>query len=353
MIGPLLGVVVGLGAGYAARVVQGKQGSLQDETRAKRQLDDAQREARTILKEAEVQVKAERLKAREDFEESTADRRKELQQLEERLSQREVNVDRKVALLDKKEATIEGKLAEIEQRQQSMKSQQDELQRMIDDEREKLQRVAGMTRDEAKNVLLSRVERDIQGETAGLIRRIQEQAKETAERDAARIVTVAIQRYAGSHASESMSSSIALPSDEMKGRVIGREGRNIRALEAATGVNVLIDDTPEAVVITAFDPVRREIAKQALEQLVADGRIHPARIEEVVERVQQSMDETIRQAGEEAAYEVGCQDVDPELLRKLGALRYRTSYSQNVLRHSVEVAHLMGLMAGELGLDIH
>jgi ribonuclease Y len=184
------------------------------------------------------------------------------------------------------------------------------------------------------------------------MRRLQEQAKETAERSAQKIVASAIQRYSTSHASEMMTSTVSLPSDDMKGRIIGREGRNIRALEAVTGVNVLIDDTPEAVVISAFDPIKREVAKAALESLIADGRIHPARVEEVVAKVQESMEEKIRQVGEEAAYAVGIREVDPKLLRMLGRLKYRTSYSQNVLQHSIEVAQLMGVMAGELNLDV-
>jgi ribonuclease Y len=196
------------------------------------------------------------------------------------------------------------------------------------------------------------MEKEVHSEMGSLIRRLQEQAKETAEREAGKVVAQAIQRFAISHASEMLTSSVSLPSEDMKGRIIGREGRNIRALEAATGVNVLIDDTPEAIVISGFDPIRREIAKQALEQLVADGRIHPARIEEVVAKLQENMDETIRKAGEEAAYVVGIHDVDPELVRKIGRLKFRTSYSQNVLQHSIEVSLLMGVMAGELGLDV-
>jgi ribonuclease Y len=223
---------------------------------------------------------------------------------------------------------------------------------LIAEEQVKLQQVAGMTQEEARKTLLTRMEKEVHSEMGSLIRRLQEQAKETAEREAGKVVAQAIQRFAISHASEMLTSSVSLPSEDMKGRIIGREGRNIRALEAATGVNVLIDDTPEAIVISGFDPIRREIAKQALEQLVADGRIHPARIEEVVAKLQENMDETIRKAGEEAAYVVGIHDVDPELVRKIGRLKFRTSYSQNVLQHSIEVSLLMGVMAGELGLDV-
>ncbi|MCE9616306.1 MAG: ribonuclease Y [Lentisphaerae bacterium] len=344
--------LIGIGLGYMARMVIGRLGIQESEARAKQALDDAVRESKTLRREAELQIKSERLKAREEFEAATETRRRELAQLEERLTQREVNVDRKAALLDKKDAACEARLQEVEARDAALRRQQGELEAIIAEERAKLQRAAGMTGDEARKALMLRVERDVQGEMSSLIRRKQEEARETAEREATKIVTLAIQRYAGSHASETMTSSVALPSEDMKGRVIGREGRNIRALEACTGVNVLIDDTPEAVVITSFDPIRREIARQALEVLVADGRIHPARIEEVVAKVQQSMEETIRNAGAEAAYELGIQNLDPELLRRLGRLKYRTSYSQNVLRHSVEVARLMAMMASELRLDV-
>jgi ribonuclease Y len=226
-----------------------------------------------------------------------------------------------------------------------------ELDKAIAEEHSRLQRVAGMTREEARTMLLGRIEKEVHGEAGGLIRRIQEQAKENAEREARRIVTIAVERFSASHASEMMTSSVALPSDDMKGRVIGRDGRNIRSLESATGVNILIDDTPEAVVLSGFDPIRREIARQSLEQLLSDGRIHPARIEEVVAKVEENMDETIRAAGQEAAYMADVQEVEPELLRTLGRLKFRTSYSQNVLQHSIEVSHLMGAMASELGLD--
>jgi ribonuclease Y len=305
-----------------------------------------------IRKDADVQVKAEVLRVREEFEKSTKARRQELTALEERMAQRETNLDRKVAMIDKKERTVEERTAEVERQVAELKEEKGKVQQLIAEEQEKLQRVAGMTQEEARKTLLARMEKEVHGEMGGLIRRLQEQAKETAEREAQRIVTLAIQRYSSSHASEMMTSTVALPNDDMKGRVIGREGRNIRALEAATGVNILIDDTPEAIVISGFDPIRREIAKRALEQLIADGRIHPARIEEVVLQLRENMDEAIRKAGEEAAFTVGVHDVDPELIRRIGRLKYRTSYSQNVLQHSIEVAQMMGIMAGEMGLDV-
>lgn len=348
----LAAILAGVGVGYLLRRYVGNVQADAVERKAGSVLSEAGREAARMKKEAEIQIKADMLKAREDFDKSIASRRKDMVALEERMAQKETNLDRKVSMIDKKEQTLDHKIQDVERRSDELKQFREKVEAMIQEETEKLQRVAGMTREQAKAALLARVEKEIHGEVGGLIRRLQDQAKETAEREAMKIVACAVQRYAASHAAEMMTSSVALPSDDMKGRVIGREGRNIRALEAATGVNVLIDDTPEAVVISGFDPVRREIAKRALEQLVADGRIHPARIEEVVANIEQNMDETLRQAGEEAIYATGVQEVSPELVRKLGRLKYRTSYSQNVLLHSIEVSHLMGVMAGEMSLDV-
>ena len=350
-IGSILGLTVGIGLGYIIRLVIGRYGVDTSEKQAKQTLDQAKRDAKAIRKEGEIQAKAEVLKAKEEFEQSTEAKRREVAALEERIGQRETNLDRKVSMIDKKADTLDRRLEEIEKKSAVLEEERGELSQLVQAERESLQRVAGMTQDEARRTLLTRMEEEVHHDVGGLIRRLQEEAKETAEREACKIVAQAVQRYAASHASEMMTSSVALPGDEMKGRIIGRDGRNIRALEAATGVNVLIDDTPEAVVISGFDPVRREIARQSLERLVADGRIHPARIEEVVAKVEENMAETIRLAGEEAAFTAGVQGIDPELLRKLGRLKFRTSYSQNVLQHSIEVAHLMGVMASELGLD--
>lgn len=346
------GLTVGLVAGYVLRHLLGRKQADSHEARALMTLEQAEEKVKVILRDAEVRGKDEVLKAREDFEKSTKSRRAELSAVEERLGQREMNLDRKVAMLDKKEQTLETRLQEVVQQSAKLDVERSEAAKLVAEARQRLQQISGMSEEEARRMLLSRVEKEVHGEVAGLIRHSQEHAKETAEREARKIVGLAIQRFASAHASEMLTSAVALPSDDIKGRIIGREGRNIRALEAATGVNVLIDDTPEAVVISGFDPVRREIAKQALETLVADGRIHPARIEEVVARVQENMDETIRQAGEEALFSVGAQDVEADLVRMVGRLKFRTSYSQNVLQHSMEVAQLMGVMAGELGLDV-
>ena len=346
-----IALIAGVVAGYLIRQTMGKVKANTDEDQAKRLLADSRREAETILKEAEVSAKAEVIKARDEFEKSTKSRRKELAAIEERVGIRETNLDRKVALIDKKESAIDLKIAEVELQKTTLKEEREKVSRMIEEQTDKLQRIAGMSNEEARRTLLVNVEKEVHGEIGGMIRRMHEQAKETAERESRKIITQAIQRYASSHTSDIVTSTVALPSDDMKGRIIGRDGRNIRALEAATGVNFMIDDTPEAVVVSGFDPIRREVAKQSLERLLADGRIHPARIEEVVEKAREEMAEVIRSAGEETLFEVDIQGVDPELVRTLGRLKYRTSYTQNVLRHSVEVAQLMGLMAGELGLD--
>lgn len=345
-------LAVGAGLGYVLRIIRARYQADTAESRASRSLSDAKRESDSVMKEADIHAKAVVLKAREDFASSTENRKKELAALEERINQRETNLDRKVSMIDKKEHSLDDRIAAIEQERLELKEKTDEVEQIATEEKAKLQRVAGMSQDEAKNMLLARIEKEVHGEMGGLIRRLQEQAKDTADSEAQRIVSLAIQRYAGSHASETMTSTVALPSDDMKGRIIGRDGRNIRALESVTGVNVMIDDTPHAVVISGFDPVRREIAKLSLELLVADGRIHPARIEEVVAKVKENMEVTIRKVGEEAAYVAGVQGVGPELLSALGRLKYRTSYSQNVLQHSLEVSHLMGVMAGETGMDV-
>jgi len=351
----IIGLVAGLigaGLGYLARYLIGNYHTDATEKKAKQALKDAKREADAIRKEGEIQAKAEVLKAKEEFEKSTQSQRKDLAAIEERIAQRETNLDRKVSMIEKKEHALDEKVAEVEKQSLDLKKDKDDVAKLIVEGKEMLQKVAGMTQEEARKTLLARLEKEVHGEMGSLIRHLQEGAKETAEREAQKIVAVAIQRFAASHAGEMMTSTVALAGDDMKGRIIGRDGRNIRALEAATGVNILIDDTPEAVVISGFDPIRREVAKLALEQLISDGRIHPARIEEVVAKVQEGMEENIRLAGEEAAYAAGIQGLDPELLRMVGRLKFRTSYSQNVLQHSMEVSQLMGVMAGELGLDV-
>lgn len=340
------------GLGYYLRMLLGRYSVKSSERNVSIQIEDAKRNAAAIRKEAELQAKAEVIKAREEFERQMKSRRDEMVAMEARIVQKEQGLERKVSMIDKKYLTAEQKQAEQEKKDEELRKDREVLDKMIDQEKTRLQSVAGMTQEQARQNLLGRLTEEIRGETGMLIRRMQEEAKETAEREARKIVAMAIQRYAAGHVSELMTSTVTLANDEMKGRIIGREGRNIRALEAATGVDLLVDDTPEAVVVSAYDPYRREIARQALERLVMDGRIHPARIEEVVAKVKEDMEETSRAAGEEAIFGCGLQGVTPDLVRALGRLKFRSSYTQNVLMHSLEVAQLMGIMAGELNLDV-
>ncbi len=349
-VGLLFGLAGMLG-GYALRGLIGRWQADAIEKQAQYKLTEADNEAKNRLKEADIMARAEVVKAREEFEKSTKARRKELQDIEERLTVREENMDKKAILLEKKDQAVAQKQEEVQLKSADLKQKLSDADKKYAEAAQFLQRLAGMTHEEAKREIHQRAEQEIRREAGGLIRRIQEEAKETADREAANIVAAAVQRFSLSHASEMMTCTVPLPSDDIKGRIIGREGRNIRTLEAVTGVNMLIDDTPEAVVISGFDPVRREIARQALEQLVADGRIHPARIEEVVESVKENMEKTIVEAGESAAYEAHVLSVPAEVLKCVGRLKFRTSYAQNVLRHSVEVSHLMGMMAPDLGLD--
>ena len=349
-VGLLFGLAGVLG-GYALRGLIGRWQADAIEKQAQIKLNEADSEVRNRLKEADIQARAEVVKAREEFEKSTKTRRKELQDIEERLTVREENMDKKAILLEKKDQTVSQKQEEQQRKAEELQARRAETDKRCQEAEQRLQKLAGMTHEEARREVSHRAEQEMRSEAGSLIRRIQEEAKETGEREAARIVTMAVQRFAITHASEMMTCTVPLPSDDIKGRIIGREGRNIRTLEAVTGVNMLIDDTPEAVVISGFDPVRREIARQALELLVADGRIHPARIEEVVKSVTEGMEKAIYDAGEAAAYEAQVQGVQSDVLRCIGRLKFRTSFTQNVLRHSVEVAHLMGMMASELGLD--
>jgi len=343
----IVGIVAGLlGAliGYYLRGLVGRWQADAIEKRAQARLDEVEAEAKSVLKEADIKARAEVVQAREEFEKTTKTRRKELQDLDERLAVRQEAIEKKAEALTQKQD-------ELQKREAMLANRRSEAEKLATEAHARLQKLAGMTANEARKDIFQRVEQEIQSETTGLVRRIQEEAKQNAEREAHRLVAMAVQRYAAHHASEMMTNTVQLASDDIKGRIIGREGRNIRALEALTGVTMLIDDTPEAVVISGFDPIRREIARQSLEQLVADGRIHPGRIEEVVQKVQEHMEETIREAGEAAVYEVNIQGVPLDLLLALGRLKYRSSYSQNVLQHAIEVANLMGLMAAELKLD--
>jgi ribonucrease Y len=341
----------GLLGGYLLRKVSVERKLRTVEAEAQRLLDIAEKEAENKRKEALLEAKEHWYRAKTEFEQETEERRKELQRFEQRLGQRESSLERRTEMLDRRDRELsrkEQRVAEIEEKVTAVEVR---AQHMLEQELRQLEHISGLTSTEAKEELRQRLISDVKHDAAEEARRIVEEAREQARKKAAEIIVLAIERYAADHVAESTVSVIDLPNDEMKGRIIGREGRNIRALEVATGVDLIIDDTPETVLISAFDPIRREIARLTLERLIADGRIHPARIEEMVEKVTKELDEITSQAGVDAAYEVGITDMHPDLLRILGRLKYRTSYTQNVLRHSVECAILCGIMAAELGVD--
>lgn len=321
--------------------------------KAKQIIEQAQKEAQNLKKEVELEAKDLKLKLRSDFEQETKDARQELKELEKRFLQREENIERKADLLDKKEKDILQKEGVISQKHEAVTGKEQELDRALAEEKQKLQRVAGMSSDEAKKLLLLRMQDEAKQEAAITLKRLEEQVKESADKKAREIISLAIQRYAADHTVETTVSVVSLPNDDMKGRIIGREGRNIRALEVATGVDVIVDDTPEAVTLSSFDIVRREIARRTLERLIEDGRIHPGRIEEVVEKVKKEIEVNIREEGEKAAFDVNIHGLHPEIIKLLGRLKYRTSYGQNALNHSKEVAYIMGVMAGELNIDFN
>ena len=342
-----------MGIGYFIRKLHARSRVKDAEDRAKKALELANIEAEKVRREAELETKDLLLKLRSEFEKETKDRRQELIVLEKRLIQKEENLDRKVDLIDRKEKEIDRKEHFITEKEKATVQKERQLDGILQEEKLKLENISGMTREEAKQLLLRRLEDEVKQEAALLIKRSEDEAKEKADKEARKIIGLAIQRCAAEHAVETTVSVVNLPSDEMKGRIIGREGRNIRALEIATGVDVIIDDTPEAVILSGFDPIKREIAKITLERLLEDGRIHPGRIEEIVEKVKKEMETTIREEGEKTLFDTGLHGMHPELVRLLGRLKYRTSYGQNVLQHSKEVAHLMGVMASELKLDFN
>ena len=309
-------------------------------------VEKAKREAEATKKEAILEAKEEVHRLRNDLDRDSRERRNEIQRLERRILQREESLDKKSDLLDKKEETINKRLQEIDQMEEN-------VQQLYAKRREELERISNLTSEEAKEILLGEVRKEVSHDAALLIKEIESKAKEEADKKSREIITTAIQRCAADHVSESTVHVVALPNDEMKGRIIGREGRNIRTLETLTGVDLIIDDTPEAVILSSFDPIRREVARIALEKLIVDGRIHPARIEEMVERAKKDVENDIKEEGEQATLETGVHGLHPEIIRLLGRLKYRTSYGQNVLKHSIEVAYLASVMASELGLDVN
>jgi ribonuclease Y len=347
----LIAIIAGAAIGIFVRkkMLENKLDSAEDYSR--KLILEASKQAETIRKEAQLQAKDKLYQMKLDFEDETKSRKKELQNHERRLFQKEETLDKRIEQLEQREGLIVKEEAALANRDNALKKKEGEFDKLIEEERQKLERIAGISVNEAKEMLVSSMESEARHEASKLIKKIEAETREISNRKAQEILALAIKRYAGDYVAEESVSVVNLPNDEMKGRIIGREGRNIRALEAATGIDLIIDDTPEAVVLSGFNPIRREVAKVALERLIEDGRIHPARIEEIVERVSREIETHIKEAGEQATFDIGLHGIHPELIKLIGRLKYRSSYAQNVLEHSMEVAFLCGIMASELKLD--
>jgi ribonuclease Y len=337
--------IISFNAGISHRKKTAEAAFGSAEEKAKSIVSEAEKAARAKKRELMLEAKEENQKLRSDFDVEVKERRNELSRQERRLNQKEETLDKKADNLERKEQSLNSKLKSLEKKEQ-------EITEIQHQQIAELEKISGMTRDEAKDMLLRDIETRTRHEAAVMVKEIEQEAKENAERTAKNIVALSIQKVAADHVAETTVSVVNLPNDEMKGRIIGREGRNIRTLETFTGVDLIIDDTPEAVIVSSFDPIRREIARVALEKLIVDGRIHPARIEETVEKSRKEVEAVIKQEGESATFETGVHGLHPELIKLLGKLKFRTSYGQNVLKHSIEVAHLAGVMAGELGCDV-
>ncbi len=344
-IGLIIGIVVAFGIGYFVRksIAERKTGSAEEE--AKKIVNDAVKDGETQKKELLFKAKEESIELKESIDKEIAQRRGDLQKTENRLIQKEENLDKKNQNLDKSREKLERRNKELDQKQ-------DKLNGMLDEKLAELEKISSLSRDEAREMLLDEVRKEARADADVMVRQIESDAKTNADKKAHEIIAQSIQRCAADHVAESTISVVNLPNDEMKGRIIGREGRNIRALENLTGIDLIIDDTPEAVILSGFDPIRREIARMSLEKLIVDGRIHPARIEEIVKKSQKEMDNQIKEVGEQACFDTGIHNVHPEIVKLLGRLKYRTSYGQNVLKHSIEVAHLAGMMAAELDANV-
>ena len=350
--GILLALFLGILFGFLARkkLTESKVESI--ELLSKKIVEESKKEAETVKKEAMLQAKDNLYQMKMEFEKETKERRQEIQDQEKRILNKQQNLDRKIELIEKRETDFEKKDHQLSQKEKETSDLKDNYEHLLEEGRKKLEYLAGISSQEAKELLLQSMENEAKHEAAKSIRRIENEAKEMADKKAKEIISLAVKRYAGDYVAEKTVSYVNLPNEEMKGRIIGREGRNIRAIEAATGIDLIIDDTPEAVILSGFNPVRREVARLSLERLISDGRIHPARIEEVVKKVSQELEVAIREAGEAATFDVGVHGIHPDVVKLIGKLKYRSSYGQNVLQHSLEVAFLCGTMASELGMNI-
>jgi ribonuclease Y len=347
----VLAAVLGAVLGFLAAQAVARRGVARAREEARRLREGAKKEAETLHKESLLSAKEEAYRLKEEMEEELRHRSNEVERRERKQRDREGDLVRKLDVVEKKEREVRTREQEVKSREKTVAARDTELHRLMDEAVARLERISGMTAAQAKDLLLSQMEQEARMEAGRIVRRIREEAELSAEKAARKVLTLAIERCAADHTAETTASVVHLPSDEMKGRIIGRDGRNIRAFEHATGVDVIIDDTPEAVILSAFDPVRREVARISMEQLVADGRIHPGRIEEVVAKVKKELDKRIIELGEQAVLDTGLRGMHPEMVKLVGRLHYRTSYGQNILKHSMEVAHLSGIIAAEIGLD--
>ena len=346
----IVGLAAGIGISTWLKNVAEKKKMQTVQSHAEHVIEEAKLRADTLIKEASLEAKDRLLKMKNEFDVETKETRAELKKQEKRLIQKEENLDRKIEHHERKEKELNNLEKEFEKRNAAISKQENELEELVNEQRRQLEKISTLTAEQAKELLLRAMENEARYDGAKLIKRIENEAREEADKKAKMILATAIQRYAADYVAERTVSVVQLPSEEMKGRIIGREGRNIRAIESATGIDLIIDDTPEAVILSGFNPVRREVARLSLMRLIADGRIHPARIEDVVKKVSQEVDTVIKEAGEQAAFELGVHGIHSDLIKYLGSLKFRTSYTQNVLQHSIEVGFLAGIMAAELGL---
>jgi ribonucrease Y len=351
LVGALLALLIGVVAGYLIRIKQAKNRLESVEALSQKMVDDARREAENLKKEALLQAKDQLYQMKLEAEAESKDRRRELTSWEKRLDKKEEGLDKNASSLEARQQEFTGKEAELAQVRKRIDEQKAQYDEMLAEEKQTLETLAGLTQDQAKEELIASIESEARHESAKTLMRLEAETKESAAKKSQEILALACKRYAGDYAVEKTVSVVTLPNEEMKGRIIGREGRNIRAIEAATGIDLIIDDTPEAVIISGFNPLRREVARRSLDRLISDGRIHPARIEEIVAKAETEVAASVKEAGEQATFDVGVHGIHPEIIKLIGRLKYRTSYAQNVLVHSLEVAFLCGIMASELGLN--